>query len=329
MRAFLTALLLVVLVAAVATVWVRYRRDLRAARSRTRAGSRMVDTAAGPIEYAITGAGSPVLVLHGAAGGWDQGLYSARDLVHRGFRVIAPSRFGYLRTPMPAGASPASEADALAALLDALGIERAAVVSYSAGATPAFQLALRHPDRVSRLVFFVPGGGGVLTERTRAPAAAGRVFLRDFPMWAAQHIAPRLMWRLVGVPASLVPSLAPRDRVALETMVELILPVGTRRRGLLYDAHNQSGAEPRYPIERIGAPTLLVTAADDLYRTAPVARRAARLIPGARLIEYERGGHLLLGCDGDLTPRVVEFLAEPLPAAIGAPAPPTPAAVGS
>jgi len=43
----------------------------------------------------ILGEGPPVLIVHGAGGGYDQGLWVARDSVGEGFRIIAPSRFGY------------------------------------------------------------------------------------------------------------------------------------------------------------------------------------------------------------------------------------------
>jgi pimeloyl-ACP methyl ester carboxylesterase len=88
----------------------------------------ILETSYGPIEYAEAGNGPPVLVIHGAGGGFDQGLDIGEKLVRNGFRVIAPSRFGYLRTPLPQDASAAAQADAHAALLDALHIERCAVV---------------------------------------------------------------------------------------------------------------------------------------------------------------------------------------------------------
>jgi len=51
-------------------------------------------------------------------------------------RVIAMSRFGYLRTPRPADASPEAQADAHICLLDALGITKAVVMGVSAGGPP-------------------------------------------------------------------------------------------------------------------------------------------------------------------------------------------------
>src|ERR1051325_6740228 len=78
-----------------------YHTDLTAARLNALAGSQVISTARGPIEFATRGAGPTVLALHGTGGGWDQGMYLAGVLADNGFRVIAPSRFGYLRTPPP------------------------------------------------------------------------------------------------------------------------------------------------------------------------------------------------------------------------------------
>jgi 2-hydroxy-6-oxonona-2,4-dienedioate hydrolase len=110
-----------------------------------------------PIEYAESGTGLPLLSIHGAGGGFDQGLANAAEFVDEGFRIIAPSRFGYLRTPVPGDASPAAQADAHAALLSDLNISRAIVVGVSAGARSAIEFALRHPDKVTALVLISPG----------------------------------------------------------------------------------------------------------------------------------------------------------------------------
>ena len=100
------------------------------------AGSQIAQTNCGPIEYATAGNGPPVLVVHGAGGGFDQGLEAARLLIESGFQVIAPSRFGYLRTPMPEKRERLAEtqADAHACLLDALKLSKVAVFGVSAGA---------------------------------------------------------------------------------------------------------------------------------------------------------------------------------------------------
>jgi len=151
------AILAAVLVAGlVALMLSSYRQEIAQARERISTRSQIAQTRCGPIEYGIIGDGPPVLAVHGAGGGFDQGLDFGAALASSGFRVIAMSRIGYLRTPLPAGASAAAQADAHACLLDALNIPRAAILGASAGAPSSLQFALRHPDRCTALVLMVP-----------------------------------------------------------------------------------------------------------------------------------------------------------------------------
>jgi len=87
-----------------------YQGDISQARRRVLGGSDMVATRCGPIEHAFTGDGLPVLLVHGAGGGYDQGLEFGKPLATSGFRVISMSRFGYLRTPLPTDASAVAQA---------------------------------------------------------------------------------------------------------------------------------------------------------------------------------------------------------------------------
>jgi 2-hydroxy-6-oxonona-2,4-dienedioate hydrolase len=313
-RSIALGLLMTVAFAAIST-YIIYRRDMRAAKSAALSGSTLVPTACGPIEYAVRGSGPPVLSLHGTGGGWDQGLFIARGLSERGFRVIAPSRNGYLRTPMPGNPSPQNEARTLACLLDALKIDRASVIAASAGATPALQLALRYPERVSSLVLLVPAVGGILPPDTGdlvSPVIMNVVLKSDFPYWAAMKVWPKAMLTIVATPSSLLPNLDDTSRRDMDEAIRLILPVTRRREGILYDANNQKAERP-YPLERMTVPTMLISAADDLYGTLTNARAAAAAIPGAQLIELESGGHLLLGRDAEIWPRVADFMRMPSP----------------
>lgn len=114
--------------------------------------AQVLDTAAGPMEYAERGQGPPLLAVHGAPGGYDQGLGLGEFFRVNGFKTIAPSRPGYLGTTLATGRTPEEQADALAALLDALKIEKIPVIGASAGGPPSYLLAARHPDRVSCLL---------------------------------------------------------------------------------------------------------------------------------------------------------------------------------
>src|SRR5258708_22018697 len=129
-----------------------YRQQMREIKSRLDAGSRVAGTAFGPIEYAVAGDGPSVLVAHGIGGGYDQGLLVTHLTKEQPFKIISVSRFGYLRTPLARYRTPEEQADAYAALLDTLGIEKAAIVGISAGGTSALYFALRHPERFWALV---------------------------------------------------------------------------------------------------------------------------------------------------------------------------------
>nr|WP_234825846.1 alpha/beta hydrolase [Sinorhizobium meliloti] len=176
-------------------VFLSYSNDIDRARSAV---------ANGAIEYAERGDGIPLLSIHGAGGGWDQGLTNVADLVGSGFRVVAPSRFGYLGTPIPADTSPAAQADAHVALLSELEIDKAVVVGVSAGARSAIELALRYPDKVSALVLIVPGTyapeSPVMLEGSRGSTFAFWLVNTgaDFAWWATEKIAPSVRGKGLG-----------------------------------------------------------------------------------------------------------------------------------
>ena len=132
--------------------YVAFQREMRTQRARLGRGSEVIETPAGVVEYARAGEGLPVLISHGGAGGYDQGLLTARMFLDDGFQAIAPSRFGHLRTPLARGSCAAAQADAYARLLDALHLERAAILGVSGGGPSSLQFALRHPRRSVALV---------------------------------------------------------------------------------------------------------------------------------------------------------------------------------
>ena len=88
--------------------------------------------------------------------GWPQNWYQYRLLmpaVARDFRVIAPDQRGMGLSDKPRqGYDPATLANDLIALMDALGQQRFAVVGLDTGMEIGYALAADHPDRVDRLV---------------------------------------------------------------------------------------------------------------------------------------------------------------------------------
>lgn len=283
------------------------------ARAAVRGVGRIANTTAGPIEYAEKGAGRPLLSIHGAGGGYDQGLANVAELVGDGCRVIAPSRFGYLGTPIPADASPAAQADAHAALLAALEVDKAVVVGVSAGACSAVELALRHPDRVAALILMVPGtyapASPVAIEASRGSRFA--LWLvnagADFAWWAAAKIAPSVLIRFLGVPPEVVAAAPKAEQERVMRIVGSVQPLSRRFPGINIDSNPDLH---RLPLEEIGVPTLVISARDDLFNTLPAAAFAASTIPDAKLVVYDTGGHLLVGHEREVRAIVGDFLAK-------------------
>jgi pimeloyl-ACP methyl ester carboxylesterase len=303
------------LAAAAAPVYASYRRALRRARARISTGSELAQTRCGPIEYAVAGSGPPVLFVHGAGGGFDQGLAFGRDLVAAGFRVIAMSRFGYLRTPLPADASPAAQADGHAALLDALGIPSAAIVGGSAGAPSALQFALRHPERTTALVLAVPAAYAPRSDGKaplNVPAGTEPLFATalqwDFLFWSAMRLAHDTVVRaILGTPPEVLRNASAEEKQRVAQILDDILPVSARRLGLLNDAAVTMRLE-RYELEKITAPTFAFSVEDDLYGTYECARYTAAHILNARFVGYATGGHLWVGHQREVFAEIAAFL---------------------
>lgn len=309
--------LVLLLVAGLAGVLLTsYQRDIQQARQRIATGSQIVQTPCGPIEYAIAGEGPAVLLVHGAGGGYDQGLAFGEALVSRGFRVIAMSRFGYLRTPLPKeDATAPAQADAHACLLDVLNIQRAAIIGVSAGAPSTMQFALRHADRCTAMVLLVPAA--YVPRPANAPpmlTPVGTDFLfetalkSDFLFWMAIRFARSTMIEaILATPPAVVANASAAEQARVGEVLAQIQPVSPRRLGLLNDAAITASLQ-RYELERIAVATLVVSVADDLFGTFDGARYTAEHIAGARFVGYPSGGHLWVGHQDEVLSELAAFL---------------------
>lgn len=276
-----------------------YQSDLDRHAARVAHGATMVETAAGPVQYAEAGEGPPILILHGVGGGYDQGLLIADALFGGGNRVIAPSRYGYLGTPLPDVAGAEAQAEAHVALLDALGIEQVVVVGFSAGAYSALALARDRPERVSALVLLVPADGP--TDSTlanfaiRTPELAELLgAVSDHVYWGLMQTSMSLMLSLAGVPPAAVEAAPAEQRRFAETMVEWVLPASARLAGMANDARALRDLAPPVAGEP-SVPVLALCARDDTLVGCGPAERLVRAAPDARLEAFASGGHMLLG----------------------------------
>jgi len=88
-----------------------------------------------------------------------------------------------------------------------------------------------------------------------------------------------------------------------------ILPISHREKGIWNDA-TIGETLPRYDLESIRVPTLLIAAEDDLYGTFQGARYSSEHIPGARFVGFPTGGHLLLRHWTEAISEISEFLGQ-------------------
>jgi 2-hydroxy-6-oxonona-2,4-dienedioate hydrolase len=301
----------------------KFESDLTVATQRATQGSIVVNTRCGPIELQQAGQGIPLLMIHGSGGGHDQGMAWAQPLLQRGVRLIAMSRFGYLRTPRPIDASPEAQADAHVCLLDTLKIPKVSVMGVSAGGPSALQLAIRHPERVSALILVVPITYKPDTVENSAPPVSDvkdsllvRLLGSDFLFWTVLRLAPNsLILHVLATPPEQVARASVSERHRVNDMVERILPVSIRASGLRDDTRLGKSLRP-YALETIQAPTLVASARDDGFGTFAGAQYTASRIPNAKFIGFMDGGHLLVGHDDEIQAEIVKLLRSSLSTAV-------------
>lgn len=303
------------IVGAVLLTW--FRLDLNAAGARVTGHSQLIRTRVGTIEYAELGSGRPVLVLHGAAGGFDQGLAMTTPFAAHGYRLIAPSRAGYLQSSMPSAFSVDRQADAYADLLDSLKLRQTAIVGISAGTWSAVAFASRYPDRCSALILIVPASAlppGVNNNGGRIAAA---MFRSDFAAWLGiklmDTIPGALSRMMLGTDPEIVAHASAAERERLRLLLEHLLPMSARWPGMQFDIQTAVHPPP-LDLGAIRCPVLAISDHDDTFGTEHQARRFIEGVSQGQLIVYETGGHALVGRQEQVFAAADEFLhAHPSP----------------
>jgi 2-hydroxy-6-oxonona-2,4-dienedioate hydrolase len=280
---------------AVVAVVATYAYDLRKAYARVRGKGTVLRSASGDIEYTTGGSGIPVLVIHGAGGGFDQGQLLVEALLGDGFRWIAPSRFGYLGSSLPDGATWDDQAAAYVRLLDHLGIERVAVIALSQGGASGLLLTVKHPERVASLTCLSCGVVASTSVDQQSANANGdllrKVFSHDYTYWPIAKFLKRQLMGVLGADDAVIARLTPEARGLAERLIVEMNPASPRAAGVVFD---NTATLPGARIASITAPTLIVHAQDDLLQLYHNAEFAAATIPGARLMRFETGGHLVV-----------------------------------
>jgi 3-oxoadipate enol-lactonase len=225
------------------------------------------------LHYESTGVGAPVLLVMGLgmnATGWWR---TVPVLAAAGLRVLSFDNRGVGRSARPRGPyTTAMLADDAVAVLDAAAVERAHVYGISLGGMIAQEIALRHPERVARLVLGATTSGG------DGATAADRQTLEFFQR-RGQMTALEAVWASV-----------PYNRIARDISQRLRYPIEPEfyaaqlAAALAHDTHER--------LAQIHAPTLIVHGLEDLMVPPANGRLLASRIPAARLLELPGAAHL-------------------------------------
>ncbi len=236
--------------------------------------------------YDEVGTGPVCLVLHGGLG-LDQSLYREFDRLADRLRVIRYDHRGNGRSGRPplSTLTMPQLADDAVALADHLGAERVHVIGHSYGGFIGQELAIRHPERVRSLVLVSTGPGGLgaaedpadLGDPVPADLAAALASAPSSVAEAAAAMMPVLHYYVHHYP---VAELAGRMRAVVPAPEAM-----TRSMEVL------AGWSAADRLAAITAPTLVVTGSYDVLLPPAQARRIARRVPGAHLVELAGSAH--------------------------------------
>lgn len=255
------------------------------------------------VEHTEVGSGPPLLFVHGAPGGSDQGELMTRFLA-ASHRVIAWSRPGYRGTPLTDDTrTPAQQAELAVALMNSLDIERFDVACWSGGGPAAYLLAAAHPDRVGALVALAAVSTSYeVGLRRRVGMAEEKLLMNRFGTWMAGKLtdsAPRTAVKmLLGEEGELsrrevkeITAQVLDDEEQRAFALGLFDTVtGPRRDGFANDMDQY--AELDLPLGEVTAPVLLVHARGDADVPYEHSVYADQQLPDSRLVTLDGGTHL-------------------------------------
>ncbi len=250
----------------------------------------------GDMSYIDQGEGEVILSVHGIFGGYDQAFDTCRDFV-KDYRILAPSRFGYLGSDVMGDGTPAEQASAYVELLDQLGIEKVYLLATSAGGSVAFRFALDYPERTKGLILYSSAMPFPEKPEKYAEYAGPPAFLcKDYAMFLLSPLFEPIM----GMNPSTIYSM---------------LPVSERKEGVVMDASLTNPDMARnydnYQIENLQVPVLILHAEDDkLASYDDVSKALCRFPEDTTFVSFETGGHLLVGHGDKVKKTVTEFMSK-------------------
>ena len=303
-KVILSAIILLLVVFSV--LYIQFRGDIIAARQRVLIGSTILTTEYGEIEYAVEGEGPAALLIHGAGGGYDQGMLIGKKALGDGFKFVSVSRFGYLRSPLIEEPSVENQAAIYAALLDHLEVDQAVILGASAGGPSALQFAYDYPERSSALVLLSAVTMFMGDEIPLSTKVINTIQKSDFGYWLVLKTFRSQFSEMVGIPRDLYANLSPGDKQYADDMLNFMHPMSPRRPGNIHEARIRPLSSES--MGKISVPTIILHAKDDFLVTIDHADFVHDSIAHSELVSFDSGGHALIAETGAITERIRDFL---------------------
>ncbi len=285
--------------------------------------SQIAVTAKGKVEYALNGEGPVIMTVHGGPGGYDQGLILGEYFRREGFTILAASRPGYLGTPLETGKTSEEQADALAALIESLGLKEVGIIHVSAGGPPGYLLAARHPGLVKAQVAI---DSVSIKYTVNASKAEEALFTSKFGIWLVnffmEHFPKSMVEEFLKAESTLSrEDIKARiteivsDPVKLQLMHCMVDTMGAyrygeRKAGLENDLV-QLASLNALDLSATLCPTLVIHGENDKDVVPAHAEHAAKSIAGAELVWMPKASHLgffIASTGEEARKRAVEFL---------------------
>lgn len=265
----------------------------------------ILKTDLGSVELIRAGSGPKVFFVHGTPGGSDSSLSMGRFLIEGGFELIAPSRPGYLGTPLDGLKTIDQQADLHAATIKALGEEKVSVISWSGGGPSAYRLAIRYPELVKALVPFAS-----VSQRLNEPNEGFEEKLMmktNFGNWILRFLARHESKSMVNATLKAEGDLTDEELTDLvnktmsdEAMVDVVITMAkvigdysNRKQGIKND-WEQFGSIDSLDLQLIKVPTMVIWGDSDADVPPSHSEYAAKVIPKAQKMILENGTHLAL-----------------------------------
>lgn len=284
-----------------------YFRDMQIAYHFIDSGSKIIKTPIGTVEYTAYGTGKPVLISHGAGGGFDQGKLIAK-ILGKGYRFILPSRFGYLRSKTNLTVTARLQADAYSYILKDLGISKVSVVGFSAGGPPALSFAAHHADLCENLVMMSAISTAISNSKDDPvkTKAFKLLYKSNFIYWSVTKVFRSNLLSLYGLTKLDQQRFSKFDKQMIADFFYTTMPASLREPGILND--QKMILPSTREVNAIKMPVLILHVKQDPLISFKNAEYSHNQITGSILIPFDNGGHFLMGHHQEIAAKIRTFI---------------------